>query len=93
MTGYGVCRGCWGTDFYVIHGPILNYFCPGSHEEKEGSQHGLQQVRGEVQVWQEQGVLPEAEVLHLSNYLYCRVLFLLFTKQVSWQPVFELKYS
>ena len=68
--------------FILYHGPIFNYFFPGSHEEKEGSQHGPHQVRGEVQVWQEQVVLPEAEVLDLSNYLYCRELFLLSTKQV-----------
>merc|ERR1712106_154384 len=60
----------------------------GSHEEKEGSQHGPHQVRGEVQVRQEQVVFPEAEVLDLSKYLYCCELFLLSTKQVSWQPVF-----
>ena len=32
----------------------------GSHEEEEGKTHGPHQVRGEIQVGQEQMVLPEA---------------------------------
>ena len=59
---------------------LLLFFSSGSHEEKEGSQHGPHQVRGEIQVRQEQMVLPEAEVLDLTNCLYCRDLYPLSTK-------------
>merc|ERR1711884_913364 len=36
----------------------------GSYEEEEGQEHGPHQVRGKIQIRQEQMVLPEAEVLN-----------------------------
>ena len=43
----------------------MKNFFSGPHEEKEGASNGQTQVRREIQNWQEQMVLPEAQILNL----------------------------